>query len=180
MRYSMRGFTLVELLITMAVAAIVLSIAVPNFQTQILNNRSIVLGEDIASAVNYTRAEAVKRAGRVSLCASKDGATCVGTWKDGFIAFIDTVGADTTVPPVVGTVLRVWKKQDVSAEISVTSDGADTTFIRYTGLGTLARVSDKPLVISAELKKCTGKSAREITIGLSGLVSVNSVACSAY
>jgi type IV fimbrial biogenesis protein FimT len=184
MRYSMRGFTLVELLVTVVVVAIVLSIAIPSFQTQMLNNRSIALGEDFAAAVNFARAEAVKRAGRVSLCASDDGATCGGEWTDGFIAFVDTVDADKTTPPVVGTVLRVWKKQNASAVITVKnvtddgSAGADAAFIRYTGLGTLARVSDKPLIISAEFKKCTGSAAREITIGLSGLVSLDSVACS--
>lgn len=181
MRHSISGFTLIELMVTLAVAAIVLSVAVPSFQTQLLNNRSIVLGEDFASAVNYTRSEAIKRAGRVSLCASKDGATCVGTWTDGFIAFVDTVAADTTVPPVVGEVLRVWKKQNISAVISVKDSlGTGITFIRYTSLGTLARIDEGSLIISAELQKCSGKAAREITIGLSGLVSVNNIACSAY
>ncbi|MDZ4261187.1 MAG: GspH/FimT family pseudopilin, partial [Pseudomonadota bacterium] len=157
-----------------------LSIAVPSFQTQILNNRSIALGEDFASAVNYTRSEAVKRAGRVSLCASKNGTACDGVWTDGFMAFVDTAATDTTTPPVVGLVLRVWEKPDANALISVKSDVIDVTFIRYTSLGTLARVNEKPLAIAAELKKCAGKSGRQINIGLSGLVSVNSVACTAY
>jgi len=180
MVYRSKGFTLVELMVTLGVAAIALSIAVPSFQTQILNNRSIALGEDFASAVNYTRSEAVKRAGRVSLCASKNGTACDGVWTDGFMAFVDTAATDTTTPPVVGLVLRIWEKPDANALISVTSDGNDVTFIRYTSLGTLARVNDEPLVIAAEQKKCKGKAARQINIGLSGLVSVNSVACTAY
>lgn len=175
-----KGVTLVELLVAVAVVAIALSIAVPSFQTQMLNNRSIALGEDFASAVNYTRSEAVKRAGRVSLCASKNRTSCVGEWTDGFIAFVDTAATDTTTPPVVGPVLRVWTEQDVNARISVKSDANDVTFIRYTSLGTLARVNEQPLVIAAELEKCSGKAGRQINIGLSGLVSVNSVACTAY
>ena len=175
-----KGVTLVELLVAVAVVAIALSIAVPSFQTQMLNNRSIALGEDFASAVNYTRSEAVKRAGRVSLCASKNGTACDGVWTDGFMAFVDTAATDTTTPPVVGLVLRVWEKPDAKALISVKSDVIDVTFIRYTSLGTLARVNEKPLVIAAELKRCAGKSGRQINIGLSGLVSVNSVACTAY
>lgn len=179
MRYPMNGFTLIELMVTLSVAAIVLSIAVPSFQTQVLNNRSIALGEDFATAINYARAEAVKRAGRVSLCASNDGETCSGNWNEGFIAFVDTVATDTTESPTVGTVLRAWKKQDSNAVITVQSDNTDKTFIRYTGLGTLARVTDKPFVISAQFKKCTGNAARQINIGLSGMVSVSRVACSA-
>jgi type IV fimbrial biogenesis protein FimT len=180
MVYRNKGFTLVELMVTVAIVAIGLSIAVPGFQTQMLNNRSIALGEDFASAVNYTRSEAVKRAGRVSLCASKNGTACDGVWTDGFMAFVDTAANDTATPPVVGLVLRVWERQNVDALITVRSDAIDVNFIRYTSLGTLARVNEKPVVIAAELKKCTGKAARRIDIGLSGLVSVNSAACTAY
>ena len=178
MRDSLKGFTLIELMVTLAVTAIVLTIAIPSFQAQILNNRSISLGEDFAAAINYARAEAIKRAGRVSICASKDGETCTGDWTEGFIAFVDNVAADTTEPPVVKTVLRVWTKQDPRAVMSVKNNGAEKSFIRYTGLGTLARITDKPFVISTAMKKCTGSAAREINIGLSGLVSVKSIPCS--
>lgn len=177
---SNSGFTLIELMVTLVVAAIALTIAVPSFQTQILNNRSIALGEDFASAINFTRSEAVKRAGRVSLCASDDGETCTGEWRDGFIAFVDNVPDDTSTPPNVGLVLRVWAEQDTNSLIQVQRGGVDTGFIRYTSLGTLARVTDQPLVINTELKRCKGTAARRINIGLSGLVSVNSIACTAY
>lgn len=180
MVFQNKGFTLIELIVTVAVVAIALSLAIPSFQTQILNNRSISLGEDFASAVNYVRAEAVKRAGRVTLCASKTGTSCEGLWTDGFIAFIDTATENTSSTPGVGLVLRVWKKQDANALISVKSDTTDVSFIRYTSLGTLARVNEKPLVIVSELKKCQGKAARQINIGLSGLVSVSSIACTVY
>lgn len=174
---SNSGFTLIELIVTMVVVAIVLSIALPSFQTQVLNNRSIALGEDFASAINLVRSEAVKRAGRVSLCASEDGETCSGAWTDGFIAFVDTAATDTAAAPGVGLVLRVWGSQDSNAVISVLSGTVAASFIRYTGLGTLARVTDDPLVILAQLKKCNGKAARQINIGLSGLVSVSSAIC---
>ena len=174
---SNTGFTLSELMVTVAVVAVVLSVAVPSFQTQILNNRSIALGEDFASALNFVRSEAVKRAGRVSLCASKDGATCAGDWTDGFIAFVDTAAIDKAPAPEVGLVLRVWGAQDPNAVISMKTGSSAASFIRYTGLGTLARVTDDPLVILAQFKNCTGKAARQINIGLSGLVSISSVAC---
>ena len=84
-----RGFTIIELMITVAIAAIVLAVAIPSFQAQIRNNQSIALGEDFASAINFARSEAVKRATRVSLCASDNGISCGGAWTDGFIAFVD-------------------------------------------------------------------------------------------
>ena len=173
-----KGFTLIELMVTLAVAAIVLGIAVPSFNTQILNNRSIALGEDFATALNFVRSEAVKRGGRVSLCASSDGATCVGNWVDGFIAFVDGAVSDTAGAPVVGTVLRVWEQQNPSAEITVRRGGVDVDFVRYTGLGTLARVaSNNPITVESQLAHCTNNSARRTTVGLSGLVAIEGIAC---
>lgn len=179
MRHFNKGFTLIELMITMVVAAIVLGIALPSFQTQLLNNRSVALGEDFATSINFVRSEAVKRATRVSLCASKDGATCAGNWTDGFIAFVDIATTDKAAAPVVGTILRTWEKQDSNAVITVQSDADAVTFIRYTSLGALAKVKDKPLEIKTELKKCSGKAARKVSIGLSGLVGVERTDCTA-
>jgi type IV fimbrial biogenesis protein FimT len=183
--HSNNGFTLIELLVTLAVAAIVLGIAIPSFNTQILNNRSIVLGEDFASAINFARSEAVKRGKRVTLCASSDGSLCNGSdWVDGFIVVVDHATTDKASAPVLtdsshsdSTILRVWDKQDPRSEIAVTRGKGDVTFLRYTSLGTLARIDENPIIIEAKLKKCTGDAARTITIGLSGLVSMERKAC---
>ncbi|MEE4379215.1 MAG: GspH/FimT family pseudopilin, partial [Candidatus Competibacteraceae bacterium] len=70
------GFTLLELMVTMAIAAIVLTVAVPSFQGIILNNRIASHTNDFASSLNLARSEAVKRARRTVLCKSSDGATC--------------------------------------------------------------------------------------------------------
>ena len=173
-----KGFTLIELMVTLAVAAIVLGIAVPSFNTQILNNRSIALGEDFATALNFVRSEAVKRGGRVSLCASNDGATCTGAWVEGFIAFVDDAATDTAGAPVVANVLRVWEPQPNGAEISVQRAGVDVGFIRYTGLGTLARIGgNNTITIESQMAHCTNNSARRTSVGLSGLVTIEGMAC---
>ncbi len=56
-----RGFTLVELLITVAVLAIGLSLAAPTFTQQIANYRVRSASESIVNGLNYARAEAVRR-----------------------------------------------------------------------------------------------------------------------
>ena len=182
MKFNNRGFTLIELMVTLVVAAIALSMAIPSFKSQMLNSKSIALGEDFVGALNFVRSEAVKRSTRVSLCASQDGETCAGDWKDGFIAFVDTADADKAKPPVIAdenAILKIGPKQDVDALISVKSKETDMTFVRYTSLGTLARVEPDPVTITTELKNCTGSAARKISIGLSGLLSLERVACTA-
>ena len=80
---QIRGFTLIELMVTLTVLAIVLGIAVPSFQKQIINNKSLTFSEEFAAALNYARSQAVKTTKRVSICASSDGATCTGSWSEG-------------------------------------------------------------------------------------------------
>lgn len=165
------GFTIIELMVTLVVAAIVLSIAVPSFTVQIRNNQALGLGEELASAINYARSEAVKRGGRVSMCASNDGAQCVGDWSEGWIVFVDSAATDITKPPVIATppgVLRYWNDIPTTADITVSDS---KTFIRYTSMGTLARVdNDNRIVISAKITGCT--RGREVSVGLSGSVSL--------
>lgn len=70
------GFTLVELLVTIAVAAILATVAIPNFQNLLANNKLASDYNSILSAVNYTRSEAVKKRRDVTLSLSSTG----GAW----------------------------------------------------------------------------------------------------
>ncbi len=163
-------------MVTLAVAAIVLGIAVPSFTLQIRNNQALGLGEELASAINYARSEAVKRGTRVSMCASSNGTQCGGNWSDGWIVFVDSAATDTTKPPIIANppgVLRYWNEVPTTANITVSDS---KTFVRYTGVGTLARVdNDNRIVITAKITGCT--KGREVSVGLSGSVSLAPTDC---
>ncbi|MBZ4192818.1 MAG: Tfp pilus assembly protein FimT/FimU [Candidatus Contendobacter sp.] len=87
-----KGFTLIELIITLAIAAIVMTIGVPAFQDMIRNNRMIAQTNDFISALSFTRSEAIKRGRPVVLCKSSGGAACAttGPWDQGWMIFVDT------------------------------------------------------------------------------------------
>lgn len=94
MRFS-RGFTLIELVVTIAVAAILLGVAVPSFQEIIKNNRMAANVNEFISALNLARSEAIKRGVSVTVCWSGDGAACGagGTnWMNGWIVFAENAG----------------------------------------------------------------------------------------
>ena len=71
-----QGFTLVELLITLALLAIVANIAVPAFDGLITRNRQQALMEQVASVLNNARAEAILQRRMIEVCGSSDGKTC--------------------------------------------------------------------------------------------------------
>ena len=87
-----RGFTLVELIVTVAMAGILLSLGIPSFSELIDNSRMTSLTNDLISEIYVTRSEAVKRGQAVTICSSNDQATCANSnnWKTGWIIFTDS------------------------------------------------------------------------------------------
>ena len=67
---ALRGFTLIELVVTMAIAAILLTQAVPSFRAMIANNRITTQINELVTAINYGRSEAAKLNKTVILCGS--------------------------------------------------------------------------------------------------------------
>ena len=90
------GFTLPELLITLAIVGILLTVGVPSLKTFMQGNQLIASTNELISALHVARSEAIKLNTRVSICESSDGATCAvtGSWKNGWIVFIDGNGAN--------------------------------------------------------------------------------------
>jgi type IV fimbrial biogenesis protein FimT len=87
----MRGFTLIELMVTIGILAVLLTIAIPSFTSTIINYRLTSISNTFVASAQLARSEAIKRNGRVTMCKSADGAACVSTggWEQGWILFHD-------------------------------------------------------------------------------------------
>ena len=106
-----KGLTLLELLITIAIAAILLAIVVPSFRSVFISSNVDSTYLQLAADIAKLRSEAIKRNKHAVLCASDDGAKCnsadfnLGTfaqWQGGYIGFLRSYGnvTSTEIPPL--------------------------------------------------------------------------------
>lgn len=75
-----RGFTLIELMVTITVAAVLLTIALPSFVNTTLNSKLRATANNLSAAVMLSRSEAIKRNAATQLCPSDNDSSCSGDW----------------------------------------------------------------------------------------------------
>ncbi|TVO75807.1 GspH/FimT family protein [Sedimenticola selenatireducens] len=119
---SCAGLTLIELLITLAIGAITLTMAVPAMGSLIGNNARASAINTLVSHIQLARSEAIARGGQTILCPSINGSTCLNTtrWNDGYILVADKNGnkyADSD-----DEVVRVFEGLDQRITITSTSN----------------------------------------------------------
>jgi type IV fimbrial biogenesis protein FimT len=129
-----RGFTLIELMVTLAVMAIVLGLAVPGFQSVVNGNRLAGAANELMASLQTARMEAIRRNRRVTVCASAnanagENATCATSGVNGWIIFVDT-NTDGDFDKAGDTLLRATSL-DGNVEVS----GTDLVSYRADGLG---------------------------------------------
>jgi type IV fimbrial biogenesis protein FimT len=125
-----RGFTLIEMLMTMAIAAILLTIGIPSFRYVTNSNR--IAGElnGLLGDLQFARAEAIKEGRTVTVCVSNDGANCANstTWQSGWIVFSDPTNVG--VVDAGETILRVQAAFSGSDTFNASNNVSAITFNR--------------------------------------------------
>jgi len=100
------GFTLIELLFALAVAAILMSVAVPALQMFSTNAKQTGAINDFVSSMHLARNTAITTNARVTMCASSNGTSCEAvSWDSGWILFRDANSNQTVdgTDAIIGT-----------------------------------------------------------------------------
>jgi type IV fimbrial biogenesis protein FimT len=91
---TQNGFTLMELMVVLAIAGVMATIAVPNIQNFLKNNKMTGVANDMLTALTVARSESIKLQQPVALCASTNptaaNPTCTtGTFSPGWVVWVD-------------------------------------------------------------------------------------------
>ena len=120
------GFSLLELMITMAIVSILAMVAAPSFKSMLENNRTLTLANQLISAFNYARSESVKRRQPVTVCARNSaGNACSNTdsFKNGWIVYVGNT------PPTASSTTNIIGDTQINAG-DMDISGSSTTLIR--------------------------------------------------
>lgn len=184
------GFTLLELLVVLAVASVLMAIAIPQFQSLSISSARAQGSTTLLAALNQARAEAIARGGNVNICrrnyfgssGTPACATSTGaSWAQGWIVYRDTTSTGTATTPAADTdIIGVFDPVG-----SVTADGEKNAFrIVATGnVGSLQYAASGRASQAINFTICdTSKrlqDSRQVTVQLSGYVSLISLDTSA-
>ncbi|MBK7544080.1 MAG: GspH/FimT family pseudopilin [Candidatus Competibacter sp.] len=169
------GFTLIELIVTLALAVIVLTFGVPGFQRAIYNNRLVTVINEFIGALNLARSEAIKRGVRVTLCKSGNGASCAssGGYEQGWIVFIDP-NSNATVD-AGESIIRVFESIPGQTGMTLTGNRPVARYISYVATGATQSIGGA--FQAGALTLCAAPNARRIVINMAGRIRTEETSC---
>ncbi len=169
------GFTLIELIVTVAVIAIVLLTGIPALNSMVGSNRLSAHVNSISGSLVLARSEAIRRGSSITLCGSNDGTTCnTSNWEEGWIVFTDADNSGT----INGTDVLLKAENQLPGDITLRLSQSDNAgMMRYKSSGALrdlnadATNTDKGTFTLCD-KDADATKAKAINVNIMGRVSL--------
>lgn len=161
-----RGFSLFELVVTLSVAAILATIAVPSYRSLVQSNGLTTQTNELVGALNYARATAVTRGTTVTLCSSADRVTCRNDtdWSTGWLVY---TGNPNATPGNGADVLRAHRALAGGVTLTASTEQPidfNSSGFAMSGHSIEARAEDA----SATQTVCIAATGRVATVNAAG------------
>ncbi|MGY6276214.1 GspH/FimT family pseudopilin [Methylomonas sp. MgM2] len=170
------GFTLVELMITVAIVGIIAALGIPSFQEMLNQNRATSLVNELVVSLNLARSEAIKRGKTVTMCKSANidevdpDCSTVTAWNSGWVIFVDQ-DSDGVIDDA-DTRLKIGGPANNSASIDGGSNYSD--YISYFPSG-ISKGNGN--LSNGTLQICVDHVERSIVISTTGRLRIAKGTC---
>lgn len=138
---AQRGVSLIEVLIVLTIAAILLGVGIPNLQAYLASSRVVSGSQELYTALQYARSEAMRRGLQVSM--RHNGTAGSRDWTSGWSMFVDTNGNGAI--DAGEETLRVGIAQPAPLTIFASANFA--SFIAFDGNGRLTNAGGGTFVV---------------------------------
>lgn len=162
------GATLLELMLVLAVSAIVLAIGIPSFISIATSSRLASATNSMVASLHLARSEAIKRNSRTVLCPSASGTACAdsGGWQQGWLVFHD---ANNNASLDAGEAV-ILNQAGMPAGYRMTGQLSSSNYISYTPTGAAEKINGAfqagKLTVCEAIESTV--SARQIVISKTG------------
>jgi type IV fimbrial biogenesis protein FimT len=164
---AVTGFTIFELIVSMAVAAVLAALALPSFAEFIDDQRLRGVATELMSDLNFARGEAIKRNARVLVCPRVANSDCASNtskkWNEGWLVCYDVDGDGKCDAGTDGDPNPIRYVNAMSNGITLESTEPD---VRYTATGSTTGA------VAWDIAGQTSKVKRTITAAGTGSVSL--------
>ena len=165
------GFTLIELMVALTVAAVLTAVALPSFNGVLRNNRVTGTSNNLLTGINLARSEAIKANRGGGICASTNGTSCsvnATDWTAGWIVWAD-LNNNSTLDLVPDERVRV---EGAQRQVALTASAAAVLF------NSRGRPASTLNLGVRSLSCTTGRSyVRNVNLLASGMVRIAQANC---
>jgi type IV fimbrial biogenesis protein FimT len=165
-----QGFSLIELMVTIAIAGILAAVAAPSMQNMFKTNRVQTEASSFVGDLMLARTEAIKRGQNMSVCVSTDGVNCLttNTWQSGWIIFLDSAAAcsgATSANPAVKV-----RKAFTGTDTFVAST-ASTSCVTFNREGFTSNLGTATVTFTLHTSDTLATATRCVAVDLGGRIS---------
>jgi type IV fimbrial biogenesis protein FimT len=168
-RARQRGMTLVELMFTIFIMAVLAMIAIPSWRDASLGSRLTATANSLHGSIQIARSEAIKTNTPIILCVSTDGENCAGAgdWDQGWIVLRQLMGdgVDADGNPII---------------VVLHSEPAQSNNFKVVEEGGLTELTFQPIGVGASAARFTvcreepvGNQARVVSVTATGIANVS-------